>query len=99
MKTIYLNLRLLCSGDTVLVVISSALFLASVADATHWAVLQRFHYCIICTLLLSLTFGVLSGMELLKPERKKRTIVATVLFWAAVLVCLSQGHLVTVQDN
>jgi hypothetical protein len=99
MKTLYLNLRLLLNGDTVMVVISGALFLASVANATHWAVLQRFQYCGICTLLLSLTFGLLSGMESLKPGRKKRTIVATVLLWAAVLVCLSQGHLVVNQGN
>ena len=99
MKALYLNLRLLLSGDTVMVVISSALFLAWVANATHWAVLGRFQYCIICTLLLSLTFGVLSGIEVFKPGRKKRTIVSTVLLWAAVLVCLSQGHLVTVQGN
>jgi hypothetical protein len=99
MKTLYLNIRLLCGGDTVLVVISSALFLASVANATQWAVLQHFRYCGICTLLLSLTFGLLAGMESLKPERKKRTIVATVLLWAAVLICFSQGHLVTLQDN
>jgi hypothetical protein len=99
MKTLYLNLRLLFSGDTVMVVISSALFLASVANATHWAVLQRFQYCGICTMFLSLTFGVLSGMEALKPGRKKRTIVSTVLLWAAVLVCFSQGHLVVNQGN
>jgi hypothetical protein len=89
----------LLSGDTLMVVISSLLFLASVANATHWAVLQQFRYCIICTMLLSLTFGVLSVMELLEPERKKRTIVSTVLLWAAVLICISQDHLVVVQGN
>ena len=99
MKTLCLNLRLLLSGDTVMVVISSALFLASVANATQWAVLQHFRYCGICTMFLSLTFGVLSGIEVFKPDRKKRTIVSTVLLWAAVLVCFSQGHLVVVQGN
>jgi hypothetical protein len=89
----------LFSGDTLMVVISSLLFLASVANATHWAVLQQFRYCIICTMLLSLTFGALTLMEALKPERKKRTIVSTVLLWAAVLICISQGHLVVVQGN
>jgi hypothetical protein len=49
--------------------------------------------------LLSLTFGVLSGIEVFKPGRKKQTIVSTVLLWAAVLVCIGQGHLVTVQGN
>jgi len=99
MKKLLGNIQLVFGGDTVMVVISSALFLASVANATHWAVLQRFQYCGICTMFLSLTFGVLSGMESLKPGRKKRTIVSTVLLWAAVLVCFSQGHLVVEQGN
>jgi hypothetical protein len=99
MKTLYLNLRLLFSGDTVLLVISSALFLASVANATQWPVLQSFRFCGICTLLLSLTFGLLVGIELSKPDRKKRTIAAAVLFLATVLICLSQGHLVIESSN
>jgi hypothetical protein len=41
----------------------------------------------------------ISAIEVFKPGRKKRTIVSTVLLWASVLVCLSQGHLVTVQGN
>jgi hypothetical protein len=99
MKTLYLNLRLLCSGDTVMVIISSALFLASVADATQWAVLQHFRFCIICTMLLSLTFGVLSAVESFKAGPNKRNIISTVLLWAAFVVCFSQGHLVTLQNN
>ena len=88
MKTDYCNLRLVFSGETVLLLMSSALFLASVANGTQWAVLRNFRFCGICTLLLSLTFGILSSLQLRKPERQTRTI------GAAVLIRLSQGNFV-----
>jgi len=94
MKTLYSNLRLMFSGDTVLLVISIMIFLASVANATQWPVLRAFRYCGICTLLLSLIFLLFSVAELLKPERQKRTILAALLFFATVVVCLSSGHFV-----
>jgi hypothetical protein len=92
MKTLYYNLRLMFSGDTVLLGFSVVIFLASVANATHWPLLRGFRYCIICTLLLSLTFLVLSSMELLKQPRRKRTILAAVFFLAATFICLSCGQ-------
>jgi hypothetical protein len=64
-----------------------------VANATQWPVLRAFRFCGICTLLLSLTFGVLSGLELRKPERQKRTILA------AIVICLGQTHIVIEQAN
>ena len=99
MKTLYYNLRLILSGDTVLLVLSIALFLASVANATQWPLLRAFRFCGICTLLLSLTFGVLSGLELRKPERQKRTILAAILFLAAIVICLSRTHIVIGEAN
>jgi hypothetical protein len=92
MKTLYLNLRLVFSGDTVLVVISTWLFLASLANTTHWRMLQSFRFCGICTLLLSTTFCLLTGIELFKEERTNRTIVAGILLLAAVVMCFSNGH-------
>ena len=91
MKALYFNLRLIFSGDTVLLVFSVALLLASLANATQWAVLRGFRFCGICTLLLSLTFFLLSGLELLKQQRPKRTMVATVFFFLATLLCFRIG--------
>ena len=82
-------------GRSLLVVFSILAFLASAAHATHWQVLRAFRFCGICTLLFSLTFCLLSGLEAFKPERQKRTIIAALLFLAATLLCLSQIHIVT----
>ena len=94
MKTLYSNLRLIFSGDTVLLVISIMAFLASVANATQWPVLQGFRYCGICTLFLSLTFFIFSVVELVKHQRQKRTILAALFFLATIVVCLSNTHVV-----
>ena len=94
MKTPCFNLRLIFSGDTVLLVFSILAILASVANATQWPVLRDFRFCGICTLLLSLTFLLLSGLELRKPQRQKRTILAAILFLAATVICLSNAHIV-----
>ncbi len=99
MKTLYLNLRLIFSGDTVLLVFSILLFLASLANATQWLMLRTFRFCGIMTLLLSLTFLLLSGMELRKQQRQKRTILAAILFLAAVITCLSNAHIVIERTN
>jgi hypothetical protein len=96
MKTLYCNLRLIFSGDTVLLVFSVMIFLASMANATQWPALRAFRFCGICTLLLSLTFFLLSGLELLK-QRQKRTILATVLFLAALVVCFSSSTHVAIE--
>ena len=69
MKTSHSNLRLIFSGDTVLLVFSSLLFLASLANATQWPVLHAFRFCGIMTTLFSLTFLLLSGLEAFKPQR------------------------------
>jgi hypothetical protein len=82
-------LRLIFSSDTALVVFSGALFLASVANATHGRMLRSFQFCGICTTLLSVTFLLLTGHELIKQEqRRKRTIAATTLFLLATLICI-----------
>ena len=94
MRTLYSNLRLVFSGDTVLLVFSVLLFLASLANATHWPVLRGFRFCGILTLLFSLSFFLLAGMELSK-QRQKRTIAATLFFLAALILCLSQGHVIS----
>ncbi len=94
MKTLYSNLRLIFSGDTVVLVISILIFLASVANATQWSMLQAFRFCGICTLILSLTFFLFTVVELARYERRKRTIAAAALFLATVVVCLSNAHIV-----
>jgi hypothetical protein len=94
MKTLYCNLRLIFSGDTVLLVFSILLFLASMANVTHWPALRAFRFCGICTLLLSLTFFLLSSVEIFKHQRQHRTIIAALLFLAATVLCLSNGHFV-----
>jgi hypothetical protein len=85
---------LIFTGDTVPLVFSIATFLASLANATQWPVLRAFRFCGICTLLLSLTFFLLSSLELLKRQRQKRTILAAILFLAATVICLSNAHIV-----
>ena len=95
MKTLYSNLRLVFSGDTVLLVISIMGFLASVANATQWAVIQSFRFCGICTFLLSTTFLLFTVVDLAKNERRKRTIVAAMFFLATVVVYLSGTRIVT----
>jgi hypothetical protein len=94
MKTLYSNLRLIFSGDTVLLVISIMLFLASLANATQLRVLRPCRFCGVLTLFLSLGFFLLSSMELHKGQRQKRTILAVILFFGAVVFCLSNGHFV-----
>jgi hypothetical protein len=94
MKTLYCNLRLIFSGDTVLLVFSVMIFLASMANATQWPALRAFRFCGICTLLLSLTFLLLSSLELLKPQRQKRTILAALFFLTATILCFSGTHFV-----
>jgi hypothetical protein len=93
-KTTYSNLLLAFSGDSVLLVFSIALFLASLANATQWAVLRAFQFCGICVTLLSLTFLILSSMELFKHQRQKRTIIAALFFLAATVICLSNSRII-----
>jgi hypothetical protein len=99
MKTPYSNLRLIFSGDTVLVAFSTLLFLASLANATQWPVLRTFRFCGIVTTLFSLTFLMLSGLEAFKPQRRKRAILAAILFLAATMICLSRTRIVINQGN
>ena len=99
MKTLCSNLRLIFSGDTVLVAFSIALFLASLANATHWHLLRACRFCGILTLLFSFTFSLLSSSELFKPQRRKRTILAATLFWAATVISVSGGHLMILPAN
>jgi hypothetical protein len=99
MKTPYSNLRLIFSGDTVLLAFSTLLFLASLANATQWPVLRAFRFCGIITTLFSLTFLMLSGLELFKHQRRKRTILAAVLFLAATVICLSGTRIVIEHGN
>jgi uncharacterized membrane protein len=99
MKTQYSNLRLIFSGDTVLLAFSILLFLASLANATQWTVLRTFRFCGIVTTLFSLAFLMLSGFELFKHQRRKRTIMAAVLFLAATVICLSRTRIVFEPGN
>jgi hypothetical protein len=92
MKTVYNNIRLVFSGDSVMLVISIFVFLASLANATQWQILRPYRFCGICTMLISLTFFLLTGLETLKPDRLKRTIVSSLLFLAATLICLRGVH-------
>jgi hypothetical protein len=62
---------LIFSGAALLLIISIMLFLASVANATQWLVLQGFRYYGICTLLLSLAFFIFSVVELVSRVRNK----------------------------
>ena len=99
MRTFSYNLRLICSGDSVLLVFSILLFLASVANATQWPALRSFRFCGICTTLLSLTFCLLSTMEAFKPGRQKRTVFAALFFLAALVICLHGMHIVIESGN
>jgi hypothetical protein len=94
MKILYSHIRLIFSGDTVLLTFSVIIFLASLANATQWAILRSCRFCGICTMLFSTTFFLLSSLEVLKPERQKRTIVAAAFFLAAVLLCFRNFHIV-----
>ena len=93
MKTVYSNIKLIFRGDTVLLLLSVINFLASVANATQWPVLRAFRFCGICTLLFGLTFFLFTLLELRKEQRPKRTILAAVLFFATIVVCLSSAHI------
>jgi len=93
-KTLYSNLRVIFSGDTVLLVFSILMFLASLANATQWPALRACRFCGIWTTLFSLTFCLLSGLELVRHQRQKRTILAAILFLAATVLCLSGVHVV-----
>jgi uncharacterized membrane protein len=99
MKKLIINLQSIFSGDTVLLVLSILLFLASVANTTQWPLLRPYRFCGICTLFFSLAFGFLSGMEVIKGQRKKRTIVAAILFLAATVICIRSGHFVVLQGS
>jgi hypothetical protein len=94
MKTLYSSLRLIVSGETALVVLSVALFLASLANRTQWPALRACRFCGTLTLFLSLAFCILSSMEIFKHQRRKRTIMAAVLFLAATVLCISGGRFV-----
>ena len=93
MKTLYFNLRLIFSGESVLLVFSIATFLASLANATQWPVLHAWRFCGILTLLLGSTFLLFSSLELRNSPRQRRTIVAACLFFAATVLCLSNVHI------
>jgi hypothetical protein len=99
MKTFYSSLRLVFSGDTVLLVISIMLFLASLANATHWLALRSCRFCGVMTLFLSLAFFLLSGFELQKHPGQKRTLLAVLFFLAATVTCLYSGHIVIGRPN
>ena len=94
MKTPCFNLRLIFSGDTVLLIFSNLIFLASLANATQWPALRAFRFCGICTTLFSLTFLLLTSVELVKHPRQKRTILAALFFLAATVICLSGTRIV-----
>ncbi len=94
MKTPYSNLRLIFSGDTVLLILSILVFLAALANATGWTVLREFRFCGVLTSFSSLAFCLLSGFEVFKPQRRKRTIVAAMFFLAATVICFRIGHFV-----
>jgi hypothetical protein len=95
MKTLNSNLRLIFSGDTVLLVFSIALLLASLANRTQWPVLRSFRFCGVLTFFLSLAFCLLSGLEAFKPRRRKRTILAAMFFLASTAACLSHMQIET----
>ncbi|HEY3913915.1 MAG TPA: hypothetical protein VGN61_05460 [Verrucomicrobiae bacterium] len=97
MKALYYNVRLIFSGDTVLLFVSIALFLASLANATQWQVLRGWRFCGICTTFLSVGFLLFTGFDLLKNERQKRTLVAAVFFLAATALCFSGMRIEVVQ--
>ncbi len=100
MRTLAFNWRSVFRGESVLVVFSIGLFLASLANATQWPVLRGFRFCGICVLLLSLTFDMLSSLEIVKAEqRRKRTILAAVLFLTATALCFGNGHFVITRSN
>jgi asparagine N-glycosylation enzyme membrane subunit Stt3 len=99
MKTSHSNVRLIFSGDTVLLVFGALLFLASLANATQRPMLRHFRFCGIVTTLFSLTFLMLSSLELFKHQRRKRTILAATLFLAATVICLSGTRIVFEQGN
>jgi heme/copper-type cytochrome/quinol oxidase subunit 3 len=93
MKTFYSSLRLVFSGDTVLLVISALLFLASLANATEWRALRHCRFCGILTTLFSLTFALLSIHELQKLEQRPlRAIMAAALFVVAAVLCFCGAH-------
>ena len=93
MKTLYFNLRLIFSGESVLLVLSIAVFLASLANATQWPVLHAWRFCGILTLLLGSTFLLFSGLELRNSPRQRRMIVAAGLFLAATVLCLINAQI------
>jgi uncharacterized membrane protein len=99
MKILHTNLRLVFSGDTVLLVSSMLTFLASLANSTQWPVISEFRFCGICTLFVSVAFAILSALEAFKQQRQKRTIAAAILFLAAAALCLSSGHIVIETGN
>jgi Kef-type K+ transport system membrane component KefB len=99
MKTLFLNLRLIFSGDTVLLVLSILLFLASLANATHWPTLRTYRFCGVLTTFFSVGFFLLSSMELRKQPRQKRTIIAAILFFAALVFCFINTHIVIQPAN
>jgi hypothetical protein len=99
MKTLYLNLRLIFSGDTVLLVFSILAFLASLANVTQWPELRAFRFCCICTTFFSLAFCILSILELFKHPRRTRTIISATIFLAATVLCLMNTRIVSEPGN
>lgn len=99
METLYSSFKLICSGDTVLLGISTLVFLAALANETQWRVLSGFRFCGICTMLLSITFLLFTALELIQGERRKRTIAAAALFLAATALCFMGMHIVIETGN
>jgi hypothetical protein len=84
MKTPHFNLRLIFSGDTMLVVFSFVLLLAVLGCPMP----QVFRVLGGLTILLGPAFFILSCLELIKYQRQKRTIVAAITFLAATVIYL-----------
>ena len=99
LKTVYSHLRPIFSGDTVCLILGFAAFLAALANATQWPALRAFRFCGICTTLFSLTFGILTCVELFRYQRGKRTIATAALFLAATALCFSQTRIVIGPGN
>jgi len=98
MKSPHFNLRLIFSGDTVLLVFSVVLLLASLSEFTHWPELRAFRVFGVLTLLFSPVFLILSCLELVRYQRRIRTILSAIGFLAATVISLiallyATGHI------
>jgi len=98
MKTPHFDLRLIFSGDTVLMILSILFFIGSLAEFTQWQEIQTFRFFSTFALLLSPVFLLLSCLELVRYRRLKRTFFSALFFLAATILSLyilihATGHL------